>query len=235
MKAPEKSTVHDLLNAANRYKAPVYQRYYVWKEEELIALFDDIENATDSSVTEFIGAIVLQDIGKVASATSPTEYLIVDGQQRLTTLYLLLANLAALYKKHGKDKEAETIVYGYLTFGHGTYKGWPKVVPTVQDRTQLWDLLSKHLPDVEWEYGIDPGEPDSRRTGISDQWNRIHKMFESQFLSRSGKLLKKPLHVFQTNLLNYLDFVQITLEKDDDANVVFTKLNYRGQQLLLSE
>ena len=63
-----------------RYKAPVFG-FYVWGKKELSALAEDLETA-DPAIGQF-GAIVLKDLGRPAGGpTSPSTYLLIDGQQR---------------------------------------------------------------------------------------------------------------------------------------------------------
>ena len=65
-----------------RYVIPLYQRAYAWEDEEIVQLIDDIN---DSTGDYYIGSLV---VAKVKSKVETYE--VVDGQQRLTTLYLLL-------------------------------------------------------------------------------------------------------------------------------------------------
>ncbi len=85
-----------LLEGTRQYQIPLYQRTYSWQDEQLTRLWDDVLKLTadrveDPKATHFIGSVVLapQDIGPVGVQ----QYLVVDGQQRLTTLSLLLAAL----------------------------------------------------------------------------------------------------------------------------------------------
>jgi uncharacterized protein with ParB-like and HNH nuclease domain len=57
MKPPDKNTVHDTFDGSVRYSAPIFQRYYVWKENELQALLDDIENAADELACNLLGLL----------------------------------------------------------------------------------------------------------------------------------------------------------------------------------
>lgn len=71
----------------NRYVIPVYQRRYDWKIENCKQLYNDLLRLTDDKEgNHFFGSIVSDVVG----AGSTTEYHIIDGQQRLTTVTLLL-------------------------------------------------------------------------------------------------------------------------------------------------
>lgn len=235
MKNPEKNTIHDTFDGSVRYSAPVYQRYYVWKYTELQALLDDIENAADEHSVQFIGATVVQDFGKKAGNQSPNEYLIIDGQQRLTTIYLLLCGLVWSYLKANKKEEAETLTQTYLSFSAGKYKGMPKLLPTIQDRKQLFDILEDDINCIDWNVTGENNDETSRRKGIANQWKNIKKHFSESVFDSRGRLIKKKIERFQENILNYVEYIQITLEPKDDANTAFSKLNYMGITLAISD
>lgn len=84
----------DLIRQATRFEIPIYQRTYSWTERECFQLFEDLIRAgSDSSIpVHFIGSIVYvkDDAGYTAGAPA----LVIDGQQRLTTILLLIAALA---------------------------------------------------------------------------------------------------------------------------------------------
>lgn len=92
MKAKEKRFLHFLEGSDKHFVIPVYQRNYDWKREHCKQLYDDLIDLTKSKRTHFLGSIVsiYHDDG------DDREYLIIDGQQRLTTLSLLLISIYKL-------------------------------------------------------------------------------------------------------------------------------------------
>ena len=79
--------ITDLFN--DRYfEIPRYQRGYAWEKQQIRDLFDDIKEAIDSNSNHYIGTVVLSKC-----AADPKKYYVVDGQQRLTTITLLIAQL----------------------------------------------------------------------------------------------------------------------------------------------
>ena len=79
--------ITDLFN--DRYfEIPRYQRGYAWEKQHIRDLFDDIKEAIDSNSTHYIGTVVLSKC-----ATDPKKFYVVDGQQRLTTITLIIAQL----------------------------------------------------------------------------------------------------------------------------------------------
>ena len=84
------------------YRVPIYQRAYAWGNDEIKTLLDDIRRAIDGDTQYYLGSLVVAGRG---SEQNETVYEVIDGQQRLTTLYLLLAVLC-----HGDDdKAADTL------------------------------------------------------------------------------------------------------------------------------
>lgn len=235
MKTPEKINVHDTFDGSVRYSAPVYQRYYVWGNEPLQALLEDIDASAEGNLEQFIGATVVQDFGKKGGNKSPNEYLMIDGQQRLTTIYLLICGLAWSYLEAGKDDEALTLAETYLSFSAGKYAGMPKLLPTVQDRRQLFDILEQEITCIDWKFTGESIDEHSSRHGIYNQWQNIKNQFSEDFFSDKGRLLIKKIESFQDRLLNSIVFIQVTLDATDDANTVFSKLNYEGVKLSLSD
>lgn len=85
----EELSIEDLFNKESdiRYEIPIYQRNYAWENEEITALVNDVWDAyCQSKGTYFIGTLVTYDRGD-------GRYEVIDGQQRLTTLYLILKSL----------------------------------------------------------------------------------------------------------------------------------------------
>lgn len=235
MRTPEKLNIHDAFDGTNKFVAPVYQRYYVWGNEALQVLLDDIENAEDQSSEQFIGAIVIQDFGRKGGSLSPNEYLIIDGQQRLTTIFLIICGLAWSYIRANKIDDAKTIIQSYLSFNAGTYSGMPKLLPTIQDRKQLFDILKTEISCIDWNFSNESTDSTSGRKSISIQWENIKKYFLEKFFNNSGKLITKNINIFREKIFNHVTFIQVTLDARDDANTVFSKLNYEGEKLSLSD
>ena len=93
MKASEANFL-EFLQGPRQFIIPIYQRTYSWTIKQCSKLWDDIEEAAakESISAHFIGSIVYINRG-LYHATSVPELLVIDGQQRLTTLSILLAAL----------------------------------------------------------------------------------------------------------------------------------------------
>src|SRR5690242_20352942 len=88
-----------ILRTDVRYKVPPHQRNFSWTLDEVKQLWDDFLEAIQEDRPEyFLGTIVVQD--------DPENKLriIIDGQQRLTTLTMILSGIRTLYRQHGDER-----------------------------------------------------------------------------------------------------------------------------------
>ena len=94
MKATEAKML-DFLKKSPQFVIPIYQRTYSWTERECQQLWDDTirTGSNDSISAHFVGSIVYIEKG-LYQVSSQTPLLVIDGQQRLTTIALMLEALA---------------------------------------------------------------------------------------------------------------------------------------------
>ncbi|MDF5718542.1 MAG: DUF262 domain-containing protein [Rhizonema sp. NSF051] len=98
----------ELLTGNNSYTVPSFQRDYSWTEAEVDQLWDDLRETLDENRSEhFIGAVVVNNSKK-------PELMLIDGQQRVTTMSILMCVLRDLAKEKGDEQLAQTISQKYL-------------------------------------------------------------------------------------------------------------------------
>lgn len=97
-----KGNIYAILNGNKQFLIPVYQRYYSWDIEQCKRLWNDIvEMQKKNKQGHFVGSIV--NIAEKAMPTGVQKYMIIDGQQRMTTLTLLLIALRDYAVSHPED------------------------------------------------------------------------------------------------------------------------------------
>src|SRR6266487_2180694 len=112
---PDTRTVTQLFELDVRYVVPLYQRPYVWKEEDqwqplwddVVTLLEHQEGGNGQHYSHFLGAIVLDQVTQ-APGKIPM-YTVIDGQQRLTTLQIFLAAAANVAEEQGAPTEAQLL------------------------------------------------------------------------------------------------------------------------------
>ena len=100
------------------YVVPDYQREYVWTDKEVHQLLEDINDEIDASSTKeyFIGTIL------VSPSTQNNHYEVIDGQQRLTTFFLLLCALKHLFKAEPQETTISGLISTSYTDSTGDTK-----------------------------------------------------------------------------------------------------------------
>lgn len=231
MDRPNIVTPRTLFQNPAKYVAPVFQRYYVWGEEQLDDFFDDLDELSAGEVVakQFLGAIVLQQ-KDTSSPAAPTVYLMIDGQQRLTTLYLVVLALAAV---RGGD-EGSALIENYLAVNLAGYRGQPKVVPTAQDREAFYALLSRSSEYDSWNFA-DAASITGVREELTTQYKRVVTAIEERVLGVGRRLRTGQWDKLTKMVLDRFEMVSITLEPNEDPNLIFGRLNARGTDLTVAD
>ncbi|WP_231191323.1 DUF262 and DUF1524 domain-containing protein [Helicobacter pylori] len=190
-------------NQKNQLVIPIYQRLYSWEKEQCKQLWDDIIKigGNDKMDGHFIGSIlyVLDSI-----THSNNALLIIDGQQRLTTITLLLAALRDHLNDEVKRKEIED---HYLINSDKDGDKKFRLILSESDKDTLLSLIDKDRRK--------PSEPSSK---IVENF----KLFE-KWVSNTDKLET----IFKG--LEKLMIVEIALEKGkDDPQLIFESMNSKG-------
>ncbi len=193
-------------NQKNQLVIPIYQRLYSWEKEQCKELWDDIIKigGNDKMNGHFIGSIlyVLDGI-----THSDNALLIIDGQQRLTTITLLLTALRDHLSDEVKRKEIED---HYLINSNRDGDKKFRLILSESDKDTLLSLIDK-----------DRRKPSELSSKIVENF----KLFE-EWVSNTNKLEK----IFKG--LEKLMIVEIALEKEkDDPQLIFESMNSKGMEL----
>jgi uncharacterized protein with ParB-like and HNH nuclease domain/predicted transport protein len=208
----EKGSIYKLLNGQNQYIVPVYQRKYSWRKEEQCArLWRDIVAMEKSKKLHFVGSIV--SVAEKVSLMGVHKSLIIDGQQRMTTLSLLMIALRDyLLDSNIPDKITNESLKNTGYTGDDAYK----LLLTDEDRDVMISLI-EHRP-------IATEEQDSRIY-------QNYLYFKDRVLS--GELT--PDQIYES--ISRLTIVAIVLDRDqgDDPQLIFESLNSTGLDLSKSD
>lgn len=142
MKANEKYLIRFLESSDTNFVIPVYQRNYDWKEEQCKQLYDDLVNMVKNNYkTHFFGTIV----SIYNDSAKSREYLIIDGQQRITTISILLIAIYDILNKgilESKNIIKEKILNQYLINQYCSYESRIKLKPIKDDRKAFEHLIN---------------------------------------------------------------------------------------------
>lgn len=214
MKANE-LPINTFLQAANvQFVIPVYQRNYDWSSNECKELLNDIVAVeTENRGTHFIGSIVFIHEGTY-STSEVKELVIIDGQQRLTTITILIVALYRFAKENGMDKEAEMLYHLFLT---------NQYVQNDDSKLKLKQTDNNSLAFKAILMGNEPG------------FTHYSNVIENYRYFRSRIQSEEDFHTIKGGLRRLI-FVEISLERDkDDPQRIFESLNSTGLDLSQSD
>jgi hypothetical protein len=226
----------DVVSGDNVINVPLFQRAYRWSGQNLKELWDDLEDIIDEkSKSQFLGVLVL--VTQARQIGRPVVFDVVDGQQRLSTCYLIILALAYVSAKNGNVAWSTQVVHTYLLLRHFTDNPYnTKLVPAAADRQQfksIWDSF-RALPAVTasdafkgLEQPSPPAPAGLHNGGMVKQFNRITRKVAEVYKSKGHEGVEKILHILVSNL----SFVQISLRDPTAAPKIFERLNARGERI----
>ncbi len=211
MKASEAKLL-EFLKKSPQFIIPIYQRAYSWGNKECLQLWDDIirTGKKDSVNAHFVGSIVYVEKG-LYSISSQTPLLVIDGQQRLTTISLILEALARKTKDNepiegfSANKLRRYYLLDDLAEGDSKYK----LLLSETDKDSLISILNNN--DLPNNYSI----------RIKENFELFSNLIEKE----------KDLTIICKGLLK-LVIVDISLNRDqDNPQLIFESLNSTGKEL----
>lgn len=210
-----KGNIYEILNGNKQFLIPVYQRFYSWDIEQCKRLWNDIvEMQRKGKVGHFVGSIV--NIAEQAMPTGVQKYMIIDGQQRMTTLTLLLLVLRDYAIKNPGDTSINARRIDNMLLKNEYENGDEryKLLLTETDRDILINLVEEK-PIAE---------------GTRSRLIENYKFFADKLADK--EIL--PAEVYES--IGKLQIVNITLDRAvDDAQAIFESLNSTGKELSESD
>ena len=208
--------INDFIEPNKRqYAIPVYQRNYEWSKEQCIKLFNDIVQAYKKDKSHFCGSVVY---ALMKEEHNIHYYIIIDGQQRLTTIYILLKALL----DHADTESAKALIEEALfnvdkfdTYDVDTASKL-KLKPIKTDNQQLALLMDNKYSEIDKSCGI---------------WHNYELFSELIKKETSHGLTVKEIY----KGLEKLTCARIKLDADDNAQEIFERINSTGVPLTLAD
>ncbi|MGC4806736.1 GmrSD restriction endonuclease domain-containing protein [Micromonospora sp. DT233] len=216
MVAAAETTLQGLLEGAKQYHVPLYQRTYSWSKIQLARLWDDVrklaEDRVDSpNATHFIGSLVLAPSPKLSPA-GVAEYLVVDGQQRLTTLTILLCAIRDHRAAREGAKHRMRLDHQYLTNPFEEER-WLKLVPTQADR-DAYVACVKSTPQIDRNHAVS-----------------VAYQFFADALAADDPENPLDIERIESAIITGLGLVAVTAQPGDNVYRIFESLNNTGLRL----
>ncbi len=201
-----------IIEGTKQYVVPLFQRAYSWKKENWSVLWDDLlwlcENSEPKS--HFIGSIVTMPTVTVPEGIS--KFLLIDGQQRLTTLFILLSAVRDKALGDGLEDLSREVQMTMIVNPFKSGLDHHKLLPTQTDRASFESLIL------------------SRDFDNQSKITECYSFFERKLKTSTVDLLN-----LTSVITNRLSVVSIVLDYDDNPHLVFESLNAKGLPLTQSD
>ncbi|OON98251.1 MAG: hypothetical protein ATN36_01075 [Epulopiscium sp. Nele67-Bin005] len=204
----------DLIEGNNKnFIIPLYQRNYNWKIEHCNRLLDDIQDIIKNDYNNhFLGSVV-------SFTTNRQEVLIIDGQQRITTISLLLLAIChVLEDKYlemdNTDKLIDEIMFYYLQNRNPRNEDDKIKLKPIKDDKKAYEALFKKKNFI-------------KNCNITTNYEFFYEFFKDGLEEKSLENLK----LFYNTTIRKLKIVDIELASEDDPQLIFESLNSTGLDL----
>lgn len=230
-----KRTPQQLFNMPQHFVIPLFQRPYVWEEDEQWApLWKDIRRTVEFRISEpqsnashFLGAVVIQ--AHEASAGSISTWNVIDGQQRMTTLQLLMDAAQAVATDYGLERQADRL--SMLTHNLPSFvaarESKLKLRHLNKDRDAFDEVMDAQIP-VEY---AELKSVKHRIVQAHQYFDRAIREWVEEQQDKSDLLIETLAHVLESGL----QLVTIELTAAEDSQEIFETLNARGTPLTVSD
>ncbi len=216
VKAKE-TNLEGVLEGKKQYQVPLYQRTFSWGKRQIDQLWSDILEVaelrrTEPTATHFIGSLVLA-ASPDNGAVGLQKFLVVDGQQRLTTLTLLLAALRDHQAEVDGEEHRDRVNTQYLLNRYERGQP-PKVWPTQGDRAAYTAVMLA-----------------TATAGGEDLVGEAYRSFRSKIAAADDPNDPADIAAIENTVLRGLGLVAVTAEAGDNAHRIFESLNNTGLKL----
>ncbi len=216
------------------YQIPLFQRPYVWTEEKnWCHLWGDIVDVADRYLSNetcrshFLGAVVLERNNNVTGSIETRQ--VIDGQQRFTTLQIMMIAIRDICEKYENTKLYDRFdglvsnKRSKVDLDEEAYKIWP----TNSDRSAFEVVHQLNKYDLEQAHQL---EDKIKNSQIFKAYHYFLRVLEVWFSEHND--VEDCLDALWQVVREYLQIVVIDLHSQDEAQVIFETLNARGTQLL---
>lgn len=208
----QESSLSDVFAPGERLRMPPYQRSYSWGETEALDLLGDLQEATDAQIPHFIGAVVFVH-GEERGVLE-----IVDGQQRLTTLTILLCVLRDLEPDKDRARALHALIADEARPILGEGANW-RIALNYQDGAFFRDMIQR--PGSTLELDADPGESESQARMVANA---------AAYQKELGEVAPEKRRALTEIVMKGCALVRVVVDNKDQGFKVFRVLNTRGKE-----
>ncbi len=235
MLSASKSQLAMFLNGSSQYIIPFFQRSYVWKIENWTELWDNIleeyealKNNPKIESEHFIGTIIIKQL--LSPQVGATEYELIDGQQRMTTISILLK----AFHDSSPEITAKSWINKFLTFEDSYGKEKIRIIHSKVDREYFQNIIQNKNNNME----------------LYDQYKNLKSDDFEKKLEQENKIIGAYIYFrnkieescdindvrsYINVIIEKLPVIHMALNAEDDVQQIFDTINSLGVKLTTAE
>ena len=227
----EKKVIREIFNMW--YCIPDYQRAYVWDTDQVRDLLDDTISAyrENKEAQYFLGSMVLKINEKSENNVSYTEYELLDGQQRITTVFLILACMRDMLTDYPQYQNS---LAGFVYQAEDAILQQPERMRIIFNiRSDVRDFVNEHIKPLHGtcDSALLKDKMQAKDVNISIRNMANAMLVAHEFLEEN----KRDISGYLSYFLNKVLMIYVATEELQDAFQLFTVLNNRGVKLSSSD
>lgn len=227
----EKKVIREIFNMW--YCIPDYQRAYVWDTDQVRDLLDDTISAyrENKEAQYFLGSMVLKINEKSENNVSYTEYELLDGQQRITTVFLILACMRDMLTDYPQYQNS---LAGFVYQAEDAILQQPERMRIIFNiRSDVRDFVNEHIKPLHGtcDSALLKEKMQAKDVNISIRNMANAMLVAHEFLEEN----KSDIIGYLSYFLNKVLMIYVATEELQDAFQLFTVLNNRGVKLSSSD
>lgn len=227
----EKKVIREIFNMW--YCIPDYQRAYVWDTDQVRDLLDDTISAyrENKEAQYFLGSMVLKINEKSENNVSYTEYELLDGQQRITTVFLILACMRDMLTDYPQYQNS---LAGFVYQAEDAILQQPERMRIIFNiRSDVRDFVNEHIKPLHGtcDSALLKDKMQAKDVNISIRNMANAMLVAHEFLEEN----KSDIIGYLSYFLNKVLMIYVATEELQDAFQLFTVLNNRGVRLSSSD
>jgi len=233
---PYDTTIKSLLISQKQFVIPRFQREYSWDKKNYYEFLDDmlgglvVKNGKIYNSSYFLGTMLF--LGNYIEGNEQ-EIDVIDGQQRLTTITILLSAISRRFKEMGED-ELSRAVFKYIM----TNDDNNEEIRVLKSKTH-YPFFAYYIQDEEKEYDKEPttDEEDNIKSTYDFLYDSLsERSIKNHMMKKVGSDIVEQtdhidiLRLLRDQILNSV-FISITTDSKTQANMIFEILNAKGKRL----
>lgn len=236
--ATTETSFGDIIKRGNVFQIPYFQRGFKWTEKHRKDLIEDINQILNGEEdVHFLGTIIVYK--KDTPAQDVNLFEVIDGQQRIITLYLHLLATVEILIRYNHFADAVRCMQNMIILEHTNHPSNFKIYTSRQDRRQfnkiilnIWNRKGFKKEFGEFDLKLLPDAGPEKGT-LTNMYAKVKRQINKYYTEEDGG--KHKLDLIYNLIFGNLNFIEIMLNDASNSSKFFERVNSRGVQVSVGD